>query len=882
VKRNVVLLIALIILTLLHSACGSGGGDPSSGVSILPGGSVSGQLNVPPNNHLEAEPNDAVAQAQAVTLSSVVAGRASELDSGFQLPSGNQVQDLYRLTATESIRIVLTMAQNDHMTNDLDLFLLDGNGIVMQVSQARNTGTELLDTSTGGTFLIGVRAFTGTSVYTLSFTALSSLPSDAGVAIFPPGVDIVPDDVVVQRKAAPINGLQSSSAFASKYKLTHSVGKPAEVELLKLDRSEDSREDLSQKENGHRRSKMQKERHPTSDGNTLRSRTYDAIRRLRLDPDVEFAHANYRIKPRLIPNDGYYSNQWHYQLIALEAAWDVTAGSDTIIAAVIDTGVVNHPDLQARLVPGYDFISDPLVAGDGDGRDPDPTDAGDEEFGPGQHSFHGTHVAGTIGAATNNGIGVAGVTWHTKIMPLRVLGKGGGTSFDLMEALKYAAGLPNVSGTLPPQRAHVINLSLGACAQNPTERATIDTIRSLGIILVAAAGNNRTGEPGCPAGSLEFPASYNGVISVSAVDILQNPTRYSSFGSMIDAAAPGGDISSGTDVNRDGQPDGVLSTWRSSLNGQNGYAFASGTSMSAAHVTGVVSLMFAVNPELTPDDVDLLLAGTHPRTSRRITTDLGAPGRDNDTGYGLINAAQAVLAAREITGRSISSTPVFTVSTTQLNFDTALDVLTISAGNAGGGILFINSVTVDVPWLTVTPTSGLAPLSLRARVDRGGLAPGAYSGRITIASNANQNPAATVDVTVKVGPTGEGNVGPVFAMVISPQSFHTIAQAQTSAEQGYTFVMPELSPGVFLVVAGTDRDNDHLICEEGDACGIYPDLVTVLPGQRTPAIDFTVTNFVTSPSDLQVALTELSRMSFMQDVSEQPFTDGQLRLRRLP
>ena len=114
-KRKVVLLIALIILALLHSACGSGGGDPSSGVPILPGGSVSGQLNVPPNNHLEAEPNDAVAQAQAVTLSSVVAGRASELDSGFQLPSGNQVQDLYRLTATESIRIVLTMAQNDHM-----------------------------------------------------------------------------------------------------------------------------------------------------------------------------------------------------------------------------------------------------------------------------------------------------------------------------------------------------------------------------------------------------------------------------------------------------------------------------------------------------------------------------------------------------------------------------------------------------------------------------------------------------------------------------------------------------------------------------------------------------------------------------------------------
>ena len=306
-KRKIVLPIALIILALLPSACGSGGGDTGSSVPTLPGGSVSGKLNVPPNNHLGVEPNDAVAQAQAVTLASLVAGRASELDSGFQLPSGNRVQDLYRLTATESVRIVLTIAQDDHMTHDLDLFLLDGSGIVMQVSQARNTGTELLDTSAGGTFLIGVRAFTGTSAYTLSFTASSSLPSDAGVEIFPPGVDIVPDDVVVKRKAAPVHGLQSSSAFASKYRLTHSVGKPAEVELLKLDRSEESREDLSQKDNGHRRSKMEKERHPTSDGNTLRSRTYDAIRRLRLDPDVEFAHSNYRIKPRLIPNDGLYS-----------------------------------------------------------------------------------------------------------------------------------------------------------------------------------------------------------------------------------------------------------------------------------------------------------------------------------------------------------------------------------------------------------------------------------------------------------------------------------------------------------------------------------------------------------------------------------------------
>jgi serine protease len=357
------------------------------------------------------------------------------------------------------VRIVLTIAEDNHTADDLDLFLLDNGGTVLQVSEARNTGIELLETAAAGTFLVGVRAFAGASAYTLSFRALSSLPSDAGVEIFPPGVEIVPSEVVVKRKTEPAKKALDPSAFASKHRLTLSAGNPADVELMKLDPSQLSEEDAPQQGAGALRTRQKKEHHETSERNALRSRTYDAIRRLRLDPDVEYAHSNYRLKPRLIPNDGFYPRQWHYDQIALAEAWDVTTGSDTIIVAVIDTGVVSHPDLQARTIAGYDFINDPAVAGDGDGRESDPTDAGDDANGLGKHSYHGTHVAGTIGAVTNNGVGVAGVTWQTKIMPLRVLGKGGGSSFDLAEALKYAAGLPNLSGTLPLQRAHLINLS---------------------------------------------------------------------------------------------------------------------------------------------------------------------------------------------------------------------------------------------------------------------------------------------------------------------------------------------------------------------------------------------------------------------------------------
>ena len=877
-KHQIPTLIIVVALFLISGCGGSGGGNDGPAVSPNPG-TASGRLNIPPGNDLELEPNDSPLQAQTVTTATTVAGRASDPDSGFQVPSGNRVQDLYRLTTNEPVRIVLTIAEDDHIANDLDLFLLDSSGAVLQVSEARNTGIELLETAPAGIFLIGVRAFAGASSYTVSFRTLSRLSSDAAVEFFPPGVEIIPSEIVVKRKAKPSTQALNPSAFASKHALTVSAGNPDDIELMKLDPSEASVEDLQQKNAGTAGTKLKKEGHQTSERNSLRSRTYDAIRRLRLDPEVEYAHSNYRLKARRTSNDSFYPTQWHYNQIALEEAWDLTTGSDSIIVAVIDTGVVNHPDLQTRTIAGYDFINDPTVAGDGNGRDSDPTDNGDDANGPGIHSYHGTHVAGTIGAVTNNNIGVAGVTWQTKIMPLRVLGKGGGSSLDLAEAIKYAAGLPNHSGTLPPQRAHVINMSLSACAQNPTERAAIEAARSVGIILVAAAGNNREGEPGCPPGALEFPASYDGVVSVAAVDILKNPAPYSSSGPRIVVAAPGGEMVAGTDVNNDGQPDGVLSTWRNP-NGQDSYAFASGTSMATSHVTGIVGLMLAVNPGLTPLDLDLLLAGTHQRTGRRITTDLGLPGRDNDVGHGLINAAQAVRAAIEVIGGPPPTVSILTVSAVQLNFDTMLDTLAFSAVNAGGGALFINSVTDDVPWLTLTPASGNAPLSLRARVDRSLLPTGTHTGRITIASNAGQNPSATVDVTVKVSAVGAGNVGTVFVLVLNPQSSTTVGQAETNVGQGYAFAIPAVPPEVYFVVAGTDRDDNGLICEEEDACGVYPDLVTITSGQSTPTINFTVANFVTSPASLQTALAELpgNNSKRLAPLSE---NSGPLRLQRL-
>jgi serine protease len=188
-------------------------------------------------------------------------------------------------------------------------------------------------------------------------------------------------------------------------------------------------------------------------------------------------------------------------------------------------------------------------------------DPGDLAFGQ-RSSFHGTHVAGTIGAATNNGGGVAGVAWGVTLVPLRVLGLGGGTSYDVLQAVRYAAGLANDSGTSHP--VDVINLSLGGGGFSSTEQSVYTQARNAGVIVVAAAGNDDSSQ-------LFYPASYAGVVSVSAVDLRLLKAPYSSFGAAVDVAAPGGDTS--IDRNGDGYGDGVLSTLFDELAGLFGYAF---------------------------------------------------------------------------------------------------------------------------------------------------------------------------------------------------------------------------------------------------------------------------------------------------------------------
>ncbi len=529
----------------------------------------------------------------------------------------------------------------------------------------------------------------------------------------------------------------------------------------------------------------------------LKGRTLEWIEQLNKHPEVLYAEPNFLYQAMRVPNDRHYPLQWHYQSLNLPRAWDITTGSSDVIVAVIDTGAkFDHPDLAPRLTGGqYDFISDPLRALDGDGIDPDAEDEGDFSI---FSSYHGTHVAGTVGAVTNNGAGVAGVNWVSPLMTIRVLGSGGGTSFDVSEGIRYAARLANSSGALPSRRADVINMSLGGPGASQAIREAVEDALAAGVTIVAAAGNDNTDDP-------SFPASFPGVISVGATDLSGGKADYSNFGSRIDVVAPGGDTDE--DSNDDGFDDGVLSTLWSYIFDEPRYDFYQGTSMASPHVAGIASLVLAVNPGLTPQQLRRLLQET--------AIDLGDAGRDNTFGFGLVNAVSALQEA----GADTPQTPVLLLSTEFLNFGLGLSQLTVTISNGGGGNLSVDPPSVQVDqgqgWLSAALGSG----GLLAAVNRTGLPEGIFTGRIHLTSNGGD---ATVEVRMQVGAAQEVS-DTIFVLALDPVTFETIEGESTESDSNFQYRISPLPSGEYIIVAGTDRNDDGFICDQQeDLCGFFP------------------------------------------------------------
>jgi serine protease len=514
--------------------------------------------------------------------------------------------------------------------------------------------------------------------------------------------------------------------------------------------------------------------------------------RLSQDPEVEYAVVDARHRRLRIPNDPLYVptpvptqgpavGQWYLKppqagtlttgnevvaSIDAQGAWDITTGHSSTIVAVLDTGVRrDHPDLAGKLLPGFDMISDPVLANDGDGRDADPSDPGDwinagdvatpdfEDCEIADSSWHGTQTAGLIAAATNNATGMAGAGWRVRVLPMRVLGKCFGYESDITAAMRWAAGL-DVPGTpVNPHPAKVINLSLGrpgAC--DGTYPDAIAAVRSQGVVVVASAGNS-TGH------AVNVPANCSGVIGVAAVRHIGTKVGFSDVGPQLTIAAPGGNcVNIGA-----GQPClfPILTSGDSGTTVPGSAIFTDsfnisvGTSFSAPLVSATVALMMTANRSLTPDQVKAALQGTarpFPSSGAPADPDLGAiqqchapNGTDQlqcyctttTCGAGLLDARAAVAqvarleAYIEPSAETVAPSQAVTFSSDSTVLPAGRTIASYQWTLESGGSIVSLPAATDTATLTVTPSAA-----------------GSFGVRLTVVDSTGATSTTTSTVTV--------------------------------------------------------------------------------------------------------------------------------------
>jgi serine protease len=553
---------------------------------------------------------------------------------------------------------------------------------------------------------------------------------------------------------------------------------------------------------------------PAVSGETL-ART---LARLRADSAVEYAEPDQRRYVHSAPNDPLYSQQWYQQSpsasvpAAVDAvtAWSITTGSNGIVIADLDTGVrFDHPDLlgagpSGRLLSGYDFISDAFVANDGDGWDPDASDPGDwisqadlsqpECSGASVEpsSWHGTRTAGILGALTNNGVGIAGMTWNAWIEPVRVLGKCGGTDSDIETGMLWAAGI-HVDGVPDnPYPAKIENMSLGgtgACPQSYQD--VLSQLAALGVLVVASAGNE--------GGPVDAPANCTGVAGVAGLRQSGTKVGYSSLGPQIALSAPAGNCVNTTA----GSPClyQIETTFNlgTTIPGANDYTDqinnpSLGTSFSAPMVSGIAGLMLAANGNLTsPQLIARLKEGStaFPQTSVGETTQppmCHVPANSGDIqnaecictldgrtcGAGMANGPGALAAAeRPVAADKVPATVV------------AGGNVTLDASGSGAAC---NHSIASYQWTSSDPTNHPVSSSNSPTTSVAAPSSGSFTVTLTVTDDGGRTDTASVTVTSTSASTtapatasASGCLAPLTVVSLTPHGPSVLAGTGTQA-----------------------------------------------------------------------------------------------------
>lgn len=420
---------------------------------------------------------------------------------------------------------------------------------------------------------------------------------------------------------------------------------------------------------------------------------------------VEYAAPDYLAHVTISPNDAFWSLQWNMSLVNAPAAWDIITGTRTITIAILDTGIdLDHPDLVSKLVPGSNIINYGVPPDDDHG--------------------HGTHVAAVAGAATNNWMGVAGMDWQARLMPVKVC--------DFEAACPYSDIIDGIYNAVN-NGARILNLSLAGWEdfQGLREAIRYATV-TRGAIVAVSAGNCGAGGEGCPGlNPVAYPAAYDETIAVGAVTRYDDWAYYSEYRSYVDIAAPGG-----TEMDP---------IWSANING--GYYSRNGTSMSAAHVSGLAALIWAINSTLTSAQVWAAIRDS----AAKVGSFPYVSGRNNYLGYGRIDAAAAL-------GRVA---PSLSVSPTQVSFLSGDNRprpskrLTIANGSVYSSMAWSASLVAGSSWFEIVPplAGTLAPgasAQLEVRPRAGSIAPGTHYGEVRISSTSKAVQHSPQSVNLKL------------------------------------------------------------------------------------------------------------------------------------
>lgn len=723
-----------------------------------------------------------------------------------------------------SLQVFKTRA---NATSDVTLKLADNNGTPVATKTANQSGARVSISSTGiteGRYHLSVESMgTAPMLYILS---AQRVESSLARSFHWPAFDYVPGEAIVSLKTQA----QTSSlpqAFVARSMMQGQVGRELAPGVWAL-------------------------KQPATASRLSAHKAVDTmawIKTLRKDPAVNWASPNYRTHALNTPvNEPLYSasvlgQQWHYSLINGPIAWQLAPnGGAGIKVAVVDTGLFYnkatdtwHSDLSGNVVPGYDVVNG--------GRAEDPGNT------VGGSVFHGTHVAGTI-AAMVNGRGGGGVAFKSKVVPVRVLGEGGtGTLADLIDAMEWIVGLGSSAS-----KADIVNLSLGGlpCNDPAVSGSAYGSLQSFinigaitkSMLFVAAAGNSATSDPTCPA-------KLDNVFSVSATDGAGKLASYSNFGPTIDIAAPGGDASRGSSGNSQG--DLVSSTGAAVVDGEliEVYLGLQGTSMAAPHFSGVLALMKAAKPSLSYSDVRGYLNNG----------DLTAPPcdfpcqRTDKLGFGLLDggkAMQSVLSGS--TPELMTASPAVVSLATEVG---QVGVSTVIISPLGNYNATIENVSTSDSWFSVVSDVSLPltidtadqshtndALNIELALNTENMNPGvSYRGTLSVTYSSGTESSSVLTVPVigqQITDWQARDAGRHFVLLVDPEPepgeevYNTVAQTIVVAKSGqyqFTFLpddgalpkqLNEVPPGRYILVAGTDLDNDGLICHAGEACAEYP------------------------------------------------------------